>query len=76
MASCHDVLSKKQNFTCKTFYLIVICPFLSLNQHAFFALSFSINITMSHVNFLSLYNDDTKQSKLQVSFILLIFVLK
>ena len=67
---------------CKTFYLIniviniVICPFSSLNLDGLFALSFSINITTSHVNFLSLYNDDTKPSKRQVSFILLIFVLK
>ena len=55
---------------------IVICPFSSLNLHTLFTLSFSINITTSHVNFLSLHNDDTKPSKRQVSFILLIFVLK
>ena len=66
---------------CKTFYKInivinIICPFSSLNLHALFTLSFSINITTSHVSFLSLDNDDRKLSKHQVSFILLIFVLK
>lgn len=54
----------------KLFISIVICPFSSLNLHGLFALSFSINITTSHVNFLSLDNDDTKPSKCQVSFIL------
>ena len=61
----------------RNFYLIEICPFSSLNLHALFTVSFSINITMSHVNFLSsLDNDDMKPLKHQVSFKSLIFVLK
>ena len=55
-------------------YLIVIFPFSHFNLHALFALSFSIHITESQ--FLSFDNDDMKPSKRQVSFTLVIFVLK
>ena len=54
----------------------VICPFLRLNLHALFALSFSKTITTNHDNFLSFDNDDMKPSKRQVSFVSLILVLK
>ena len=52
-----------------TFYLIVICPFSSLNLHALFTLSFSMNITTSRVNFLSLDNDGVKPSNVKFSYI-------
>ena len=52
-------------------YLIVIFPFSHFNLHALF---FSIHITESQ--FLSFDNDDMKPSKRQVSFTLVIFVLK